>query len=57
MYKQLTRETMVKVDKEKAWQWLSQGDLKVGTEALLCATQEQAIRANYMKHHINKTKR
>ena len=48
---------MVKVDKEKTWQWLSQGDLKVGTEALLCATQEQAIRANYMKHHINKTKR
>ena len=44
-----------KVDKEKTWQWLSRGDLKVGTEALLCAAQEQAIRTNYMKYHMIKT--
>ena len=34
-------------------QWLSRGDLKVGTEALLCAAQEQAIRANYIKYHTS----
>ena len=28
------------VDKEKSWRsWLGQGDLKVSTEALLCAAQ------------------
>ena len=55
MYGQFIRKTMEKVDKEKTWQWLSRGDLKVGTEALLCATQEQAIKTTYMKYHINKT--
>ena len=40
MHGQFIRETMEKVDKEKTWQWLSRGDLKVGTEALLCAAQE-----------------
>ena len=37
------------------WQWLSKGDLKIGTEVLLCTVQEQAIRTNYVKHHIDKT--
>ena len=54
MHGQFIRETMVKVDKEKTWQWLSRGDLKVGTEALLCAAQEQAIRTNYMNYHIDR---
>ena len=36
-------------------QWLSKSDLKVKTIALLCAAQEQAIRKNYLKHHIDKT--
>ena len=40
MHGQFIRETMEKVDKEKTWQWLSRGDLKVGTEVLLCAAQE-----------------
>ena len=52
---QLIRETTEKIDKEKSWQWLSRGDLKVGTEALLCAAQEQTIRTNYIKYHIDKT--
>ena len=39
MHGHFIRET-TKVDKEKPWQWLSRGDLKVGTEALLCAAQE-----------------
>ena len=55
MHGQFIRETTEKVDKEKAWQWLSRGDLKVGTEALLCAAQEQAIKTNYIKYHIDKT--
>ena len=54
-HKQFIRKTMKKADKEKTWQWLSRGDLKVGTEAWLCAAQEQAITTNYMKHHIDKT--
>ena len=54
MHGQFIRETIEKVDKEKTWQWLSRGDLKVGTEALLCAAQEHAIRTNYIKHHIDK---
>ena len=44
-----------KVDKDKYWQWLSKSNLKIRTEALLCAAQEQAIRTNYIKHHIDKT--
>jgi len=31
------------------------GDLKLETEALLCAAQEQALRTNYVKHYIDKT--
>jgi len=44
-----------KVDKNKTWQWLSKSYLKFGTETLLCAAQEQAIRANYVKCHIDRT--
>ena len=55
MHGQFVRKTMEKVDNEKTWQCLSRVDLKVGTEALLCAAQEQAIRPNYMKYHIDKT--
>ena len=49
------RETTEKVEKEKTLQCLSRGDLKVRTEALLCAAQEQTIRTNHMKYHINKS--
>ena len=35
--------------------WLSRGDLKVETEAFLYATQEQALRKNYIKHNIDKS--
>ena len=55
MQGQFIRETKGKADKEKTWQLLSGGDLKVGTEALLYAAQEQAIWTNYMKYHIDKT--
>ena len=55
MQGQFVREMPDKVDKEKTWQWLSKGYLKIGTEALLCAAQEQVIRTNYIKRHIDKT--
>ena len=50
---QFVREMPEKVDKEKTWEWLSKSDLKIRTEALLCAAQEQAIRTNYIKHHFH----
>ena len=55
MHGDFVREIPEKVDKDKIWQWLSNSDSKIGTEALLCATQEQAIRTNYVKHHVDKT--
>ena len=55
MYGQFVREMPENVDKNKTWQWLSKCDLKIGTVALLCAAQEQAIRKNYVKHYIDKT--
>ena len=55
MHGQFIRDMTEKADKEKTWQWLSRGDLKVVTEVFLCAAQKQAIRRNYMKYHIDKT--
>ena len=49
------REMPEKVDKNKTWDRLIRSDLKVETEALLCAAQEQAIRTNYVKHHIDRS--
>ena len=47
---QYVKEMPEKVDKDRTWQCLSKSDLKIGTEALLCAAQEQAINTNYVKH-------
>ena len=55
MLGQFVREMPEKVDKDKTWQWLFKSDLKIGAEALLFATQEQAIRKNYESHYIDKT--
>ena len=49
MHGKFVREMPEKVDKKKTWQWLSRGELKISTEAVLCAAQEQAIRTNYVK--------
>ena len=54
MHGEFVREMSEKVDKNKTWQWLSKRDLNIGTEALFCAALEQAVRANYVKHHIDK---
>ena len=55
MYGQCKRDLDKEVDMEKTWWWLKKGDLKSETEALLCAAQEQALRTNYMKFHIERT--
>ena len=55
MQGQFNKEISDSIDKEKSMYWLSRGDLKVETEALLCAAQEQALRTNYIKHNIHKS--
>ena len=40
---------------KKKQYWLRKADLKVETEAMFCAVQEQAIQTNYVKHKIDKT--
>ena len=54
MHGQFVRE-LQGVDWDKTWQWLLKGDLKGCTEALICSAQEQALRTNYTKFHIDKT--
>ena len=55
MYGQFASEMPEEIDKDLSWQWLVQNDLKVQTEATICAAQEQALRTNYIKNKINKT--
>ena len=40
---------------DRAWQWIAKGDLKGCTEALICSAQEQALRTNYTRFHIDHT--
>ena len=52
MYGQFVCEMPEKIDKDLSYKWLAQsdlGDLKVQTEATICAAQEQALRTNYTK--------
>ena len=55
MYGQYIRDLDKEVDVEKTWWWVKRRDLKPETEALLCAAQEQALRTNYVKFHIDRT--
>ena len=55
MHGQLLRDMPETTDAEQTWSWLISFYLKVQTEALICATQEQALRPNYMKHHVDQT--
>ena len=41
--------------KENSWLWLRKCDLKIPSKTLICSAQEQAIRANYVKYHIDKS--
>ena len=42
-------------DKGKIWEWTRKSDLKIGTEALTFAAQEQALRTNYVKFNTDKS--
>ena len=55
MYGQFAREMPEEIDKDLTWQRLVQSDLKVQTEATICAAQEQALRTNCIKNKIDKT--
>ena len=55
MYGQFVREMPEKLDKDLSGKWSVQSDLKVQTEATICAAQEQALRTNYTKNKIDKT--
>ena len=55
LYGQFVRKMPETKDEKETWYWLRKADLKVLTEATLCAAQEQAIRTNYVKEKIDKT--
>ena len=55
MHDQFLREMPKTGDKVKTWEWTRKSDLKVETEALIFAAQEQALRANYVKFNIDKS--
>ena len=55
MYGQCVRETPEQIDKERTREWVRKSDLKVETEALIFAAQEQALRTNVVKCNIDKT--
>ena len=43
------------IDWDGTWQWIAKGDLKGCPEALMCSAQEQALRTNYTRFHIDHT--
>ena len=53
MHRQFVRDKKG-VNWDTSWQWITKGDLKGCTEALICSAQEQVLRANYTKFHIDK---
>ena len=55
MYGQFIRDMPESTYKEKSWLWLRKCDLNIPSEALICSAQEQAIRTNYVKYHIDKS--
>ena len=45
----------VGVDIKGTWNCLKKADLKSSVEALICATQEQALRTHYVKFRVDKS--
>ena len=43
------------ISHDKTWTWLRKGNFKRGTESLLMAVQNSAIRTNHIKARIDKT--
>ena len=54
MYGQYVRQIEDK-DNSNTWKWLRKSNSKGCTETLICSAQEQALRTNYVKFHIDKT--
>ena len=54
MHSQFLGEMGDGVDKRETWRWLRKTNLKVETEALICAAQKQPLRTNYVKFNIDK---
>ena len=52
MYGQFLREMPETL---RTWEWTRRSDLKVETEALTFAAQEQALRTNYIKFNIDQS--
>ena len=52
MYGQFVREMPEEIDKDLSCKWLVQSDLKIQTEATMCAAQKQVLRINYTKNRI-----
>ena len=56
LYGQFVREMAESVDKDRTWEWMRKSNLKVETETLILAAQEQALRTNAVKCNIDRTK-
>ena len=55
LHGQYLRDLPGETDLARSWDWLTKADLKAETEALIVAAQDQALRTNYVKFHIDKT--
>ena len=55
MHGKYTREIDESIGKDKTRGWLKHGGLKACTESLICAAQNQALKINYAKQHIDNT--
>ena len=55
IYGRFVREMPETTDEKETQNWLRKADLKVETEAMLCAAQEKVIQTNYVKQKIDKT--
>ena len=53
MHGQFACEVFEEVDEDVSWKWFVQCDLKVQTEATICAPHDQALRTNYTKNKID----
>ena len=56
MYGKFVREMPEQVDRERTWEWTSISDLKVETNTIIFAAQEQALRTKAVKFNIEKTR-
>ena len=55
LYGYFNRQTG-EISRKKTWTWLRKGNLKRETKSLLIAAKNNAIRTNYVKAQINKTR-